>query len=200
MTRPLLDSVVDGISKTPSGDVFALPFEADLGGDQPSSAVVIPAPWPGNGPASDPRREGDPPHMGTASVRTRLRVRLAAISCATLAILGSAALAGCGGSTPSATPTTFSPGTSDSTTVSPTPSSTTGTASPSSTAQHSASPSAKPSRRHHHDRHATPTAAPATGGGGTAGLQHQALLALGGTAIVAGAGLITYRRRTTRGR
>jgi len=43
-----------------------------------------------------------------------------------------------------------------------------------------------------------PTGAPATGGGGTAGLQDGALFGLGGAAILAGAGFLAYRRRITR--
>ncbi|HEX5290969.1 MAG TPA: hypothetical protein VFX25_19080 [Streptosporangiaceae bacterium] len=42
------------------------------------------------------------------------------------------------------------------------------------------------------------TAAPATGGGGTAGFQDGPLLGLGAAAIVAGAGSIAYRRRVMR--
>ena len=45
-----------------------------------------------------------------------------------------------------------------------------------------------------------PTAAPVTGGGGTAGLQDGLLFGLGAAAILAGAGSIVYRRRLTRHR
>ena len=45
-----------------------------------------------------------------------------------------------------------------------------------------------------------PTAAPVTGGGGTAGLQDGLLFVLGAAAILAGAGSILYRRRFTRHR
>ena len=45
-----------------------------------------------------------------------------------------------------------------------------------------------------------PTAAPQTGGGGTAGFQDTLLVALGGAAILAGAGSIAYRRRVLRNR
>jgi hypothetical protein len=41
-------------------------------------------------------------------------------------------------------------------------------------------------------------AAPATGGGGTAGLQDGLLLGLGGTAMLAGLGSLAYRRRVNR--
>ena len=45
-----------------------------------------------------------------------------------------------------------------------------------------------------------PTAAPVTGGGGTAGFQDTLLLGLGAAAILAGAGGIAYRRRLSRHR
>jgi len=45
-----------------------------------------------------------------------------------------------------------------------------------------------------------PSAAPATGGGGTAGFQDGLLLGLGVAALLAGAGSLAYRRRLTRKR
>jgi hypothetical protein len=45
-----------------------------------------------------------------------------------------------------------------------------------------------------------PSAAPVTGGGGTAGFQDGLLFALGAAAVVVGLGGIAYRRRLTRGR
>jgi len=45
-----------------------------------------------------------------------------------------------------------------------------------------------------------PSAAPVTGGGGTAGLQDGLLFVIGAAAILAGAGSIVYRRRLTRHR
>jgi hypothetical protein len=45
-----------------------------------------------------------------------------------------------------------------------------------------------------------PYAAPATGGGGTAGFQDALLLGLGVAALLAGAGNLAYRRRLTRKR
>jgi hypothetical protein len=43
-----------------------------------------------------------------------------------------------------------------------------------------------------------PAGAPATGGGGTAGLQDGVLFGIGGAAILAGIGSLAYRRRLTR--
>jgi hypothetical protein len=43
-----------------------------------------------------------------------------------------------------------------------------------------------------------PTAAPQTGGGGTAGLQDGLLLGVGGAALLAGLGSLAYRRRLRR--
>jgi hypothetical protein len=45
-----------------------------------------------------------------------------------------------------------------------------------------------------------PSAAPVTGGGGTAGFQGTLLLVLGAAAILAGAGGLAYRRWFARGR
>ena len=45
-----------------------------------------------------------------------------------------------------------------------------------------------------------PSAAPVTGGGGTAGLQDGLLFGIGAAAILLGAGSIVYRRRLTRDR
>ena len=45
-----------------------------------------------------------------------------------------------------------------------------------------------------------PTAAPVTGGGGTAGFQDAVLLGLGVAALLTGAGSLAYRRQLTRKR
>jgi hypothetical protein len=156
--------------------------------------------------------------MSTASARTRLSVRVAGAGCAALTALAGASLAGCSGSTPSASPTTFSPGTGSATakpgrSASPSPghSSSPGHhhSSParhhSSPARHHSSPAASDSPSPgsgttHRARHTPPAVAPATGGGGTAGFQHLSLLAIGAAAIAAGAGSLFYRRRVMRGR
>jgi hypothetical protein len=43
-----------------------------------------------------------------------------------------------------------------------------------------------------------PAGAPATGGGGTAGLRDGLLFGIGGAAMLAGIGSLAYRRRLTR--
>jgi hypothetical protein len=55
----------------------------------------------------------------------------------------------------------------------------------------SASPSAMPTA----PVTGVPTAPPATGGGGTAGLQDAVLFGIGGAAVLAGSGSIVYRLR-----
>jgi hypothetical protein len=45
---------------------------------------------------------------------------------------------------------------------------------------------------------AYPTAAPETGGGGTAGLQDGVLFGAGGVAVLVGFGTLAYRRRLSR--
>jgi len=149
--------------------------------------------------------------MSTARARTRLSVRVAGAGCAALTALAAGSLAGCSGSTPSASPTTFSPGTGSATatpgrSASPAPgqSSSPGHHHSSPARQHSSpaashSPSAGRSGRTHRAHH-PPAVAPATGGGGTAGFQHLSLLAIGAAAIAAGAGSLLYRRRVMRGR
>lgn len=139
-----------------------------------------------------------------------LRVRLAVIGCGTMTVLASGALSACSGSTPAAGPSSFSPaGTLPPTaailpsgSVSATASSTSSPASPPASQPQSAS--ASPHHSHEASSspspHPAPTAAPATGGGGTAGLQDVPLLALGGAAVLAGAGSLVYRRRVTRNR
>jgi hypothetical protein len=64
---------------------------------------------------------------------------------------------------------------------------------PTPTASPSPSPSPSP-----YFTTAAPVGAPSTGGGGTAGLQHAGLFALGGLAVLAGLVSLLYRRRTLR--
>jgi len=78
----------------------------------------------------------------------------------------------------------------------------TGKSSPAPT--HSAAPTDSAAPTHsavtptHTPTHGIPAGAPATGGGGTAGLQDGVLFGIGGAAIVAGLGALGFRRRLTR--
>ena len=143
----------------------------------------------------------------TTGAAARHSARLAVIGCSTMTILTSVAVSACSGGTPSAASSSFSPA------GTPTP---TASASPSGTESHpaSASPSPSPSPSGSPTPTPTPTAtptpspsasplptaAPATGGGGTAGFQDGLLFALGGAAVLGGAGSIAYRRRVLRSR
>jgi len=93
------------------------------------------------------------------------------------------------GSTPGDGSTT-SPGTPGETASSPAPHTATATATATVTITPGATASASK----------IPSAAPVTGGGGTAGLQDGMLFGVGAAAILAGAGSIVYRRRLTRDR
>ena len=138
--------------------------------------------------------------MRTTIMGTGLSARLIVAGWATLAILASASVSACTGSSPSATPTPFSPAGTGSATPTDPPSGTASVATPSvsfsPSARQSASPSATPKQS------ASPflTAAPATGGGGTAGFQDAAIFGIGAVAILVGAGCIAYRRKVTRSR
>lgn len=59
-------------------------------------------------------------------------------------------------------------------------------------------PTKKPRPRHTVTKTRFPTAAPQTGGGGTAGLQDGLLLGVGGAALLGGLGSLAYRRRLRR--
>lgn len=137
--------------------------------------------------------------MRTTIGGTSPGARLAA-GCA-LTILGSLSVSACSGSAPaqnlpSASTTPLSPSGAASTTPpdrpSSTPSGSTSSASgtPSTVASATPRPTASP----------VVTAAPATGGGGTAGFQDAPLFGLGAAAILAGAGSIAYRRKVIRSR
>jgi len=140
-------------------------------------------------------------------------VRLTVVSCATLMVVVSATVSACTGPSSSSVPAIFSsPGSSPHTgtsthtstststatststsTGTPTPTHTTTTPTPTTT-----SPSAQPPTPTTTTYY--PTAAPQTGGGGTAGLQDGLVIGLGGAAIVAGLGSLAYRRKLTRRR
>lgn len=106
-----------------------------------------------------------------------LSAMLTVTGCGAMTILVSAAVSGCsGGSTPTSslsTPDTTPPTPSI---VTSTPADTT-TPTPTSSIQ---------------------TAAPATGGGGTAGLEDVPLFVFGGAAVLVGAGSLAYRKKIIR--
>ena len=155
--------------------------------------------------------------LRSTTAGTALGARLTAVCWGALTLLVPAAVSACSsGSTstptvPTFTPTvstsvttsepasststpadgsTTSPGTPGVTTSSPAPHTATATATATVTITPGATESASK----------IPSAAPVTGGGGTAGLQDGMLFGVGAAAIVAGAGSIVYRRRLTRDR
>jgi hypothetical protein len=139
--------------------------------------------------------------------------RLAVLSCAALMVLVAVAVSACTGAPSSTVPSIFSPSGSSSgsssssetatssasadasastTHATTTPSTSATTPTPATT---TVSPSPVPSTTYYY-----PTGAPATGGGGTAGLQDGLVFVLGGAAIAAGLGSLVYRRKFTRRR
>jgi len=151
--------------------------------------------------------------VGITFARPASRPRLAILGCAALMVILSAALSACTGTPSSSVPAIFSP--SGSATASSTAS---GTAGSGASADHTASDHASASTTHPTTSPSPatttvspspaptattyyyPTGAPATGGGGTAGLQNGVVIVLGGAAIAAGLGSLAYRRKFTRRR
>jgi hypothetical protein len=159
--------------------------------------------------------------VGITFARPASRPRLAVLSCATLMVILSATLSACTGTPSSSVPAIFSPSGSATAT-----SSASGSANAGASASHPATASDHASASTTHpttspDTTATtpspatttvspsplpttttyyPTGAPATGGGGTAGLQNGIVIVLGGAAIAAGIGSLAYRRKFTRRR
>lgn len=138
----------------------------------------------------------------TTIAGTAFRARLTALCWGALTILAPVAVSACSGSTSTPTVPSFSPtvttGTasvpaSDGTTPSPGVTST-ATVTPVATVTQTVTVPAATATSF------VPTAAPVTGGGGTAGLQDGLLFVLGAAAILAGVGSILYRRRFTRHR
>jgi hypothetical protein len=154
----------------------------------------------------------------TTIAGTALSVRLSAIGWGALTLIASVVISGCTTSSSSTAPaiSTTAPNIfSPTVTVSGTASSTAGAVTPGPVSSPSALPTvtstvtstpavtraatgtptptgtvtASPSARHY------PTAAPPTGGGGTAGFQDTLVLVLGIAAILFGTGSIAYRRR-----
>src|SRR5215471_11905478 len=118
-----------------------------------------------------------------------LSAMLSVVGCGAMTIFVSAAVSACSGpsaTTPDAasTTTTFS---SEATTPNPGVTTETVTANPTTPA--TSNPTASPV-----------TAAPATGGGGTAGTQDALLFIVGGAAVLAGGVSLAYRRKVTRNR
>ena len=158
----------------------------------------------------------------TTIAGTALRARLTALCWGALTLLAPVAVSACSGSSTSPTIPTFTPSVSISGTATgsgtapasggnttPSSGSTTSSGTPgvsSSSATATATAAATPTVTRTVTATATsstseiPTAAPVTGGGGTAGLQDGLLFGLGAAAILAGAGSIVYRRRLTRHR
>ena len=131
---------------------------------------------------------------------TGLSAMLTVIGCGTMTIVASAAVSACSGRStpPSAGSPSFSPGESASPTPSESPNgAAAGSASPKGS--ETTSPPASPAQAAP-TTNTAPTAAPATGGGGTSGLQDTLLFAVGGTAVLAGAGSIAYRRKVIKNR
>ena len=159
---------------------------------------------------------------------TAASARLTAVSCATLAVLVSATVSACTSSSGPTAPDIPSPSVSSTAAQSATakasptlahigttpPAHHTGKSSPTATPRHtgksspapthSAAPTDSAAPTHsavtptHTPTHGIPAGAPATGGGGTAGLQDGVLFGIGGAAIVAGLGALGFRRRLTR--
>ena len=135
----------------------------------------------------------------TTIAGTAFRAKLTALCWGALTILAPVAISACSGSTSTPTVSSFSPTVatlpaSDGTTSSNTPGVTTPTATPVATVTQTVTVPAATATSF------VPTAAPVTGGGGTAGLQDGLLFVLGAAAILAGVGSILYRRRFTRHR
>ncbi len=150
---------------------------------------------------------------GTAS-----RATVTALCCATLTIVISALVSACTSSPGNTAPSIFSPPPASARTH-------TGTATQAGTATHAGTASATATPRHTVPATSTerapashgtttapaqpghtptpartrfPTGAPATGGGGTAGLRDGLLFGLGAAAILAGLAGLAYRRRLNR--
>jgi hypothetical protein len=150
----------------------------------------------------------------TTIAGTAFRARLTAVCWGALTLLAPVAVSACSGSTSTPTVPTFTPsvtisgtitapasgastpasGATSSHTTAPATPGVTSTATPIATVTETVTAPATSSTSF------VPTAAPVTGGGGTAGLQDGLLFVLGAAAIMAGAGSIIYRWRLTRRR
>ena len=141
------------------------------------------------------------------TIAAALRARFAVIGYGALTLLALVAISACtsGSSTPPVTLSASGSPTSTSTASATATTTPTATPTTTATATPSATPTPTPTVTRTVVRTPTPTpsypsAAPVTGGGGTAGFQDGLLFALGAAAVVVGLGGIAYRRRLTRGR
>ena len=129
--------------------------------------------------------------------RARVRRGTAAVLCSAVTMFAALATSACTGSgTPTAgasASSSFFTAKAPSGTATVTTTTVPTTPPPTPTASPSPSPSPSP-----YFTTAAPVGAPSTGGGGTAGLQHAGLFALGGLAVLAGLVSLLYRRRTLR--
>jgi len=147
---------------------------------------------------------------GRASVAGTARgVRMTAVGLGALTVVASAAISGCSGSGSTSSPI-FSPTVTSTASVSVTASVVSPSSGVTSTDTATATITPTPTTTITPTVTVTPTptttvtvypsAAPVTGGGGTAGLQDAALFGIGGAAVLLGAGTLAYRRRTSRRR
>jgi hypothetical protein len=129
--------------------------------------------------------------LRTTTAGTGPGALLRVIGCGAMTVFASAAISACT-SAPASTSSSNTAGTTQTTSApvslpeneTTTPS----TSTPSETATETSTPTPPPH------------VAPATGGGGTAGIQDATLFIIGGAAVLAGAGGIAYHRRATRNR
>jgi hypothetical protein len=146
----------------------------------------------------------------TTITGTAFRAKLTALCWGALTLVAPVAISACSGSTTTPTVPTFSPSVTVSGTVTAPPSggntASSGVTPSSTDTTASGTPTPTPTVTRTVTAPATsstsevPTAAPVTGGGGTAGFQDTLLLGLGAAAILAGIGSIVYRRRLSRDR
>jgi hypothetical protein len=152
----------------------------------------------------------------TTIAGTARSVRLTAIGWGALAIIASVVISGCTSASSTTTPAIFTPsvtvsgsasvtitasgtaGVSPSSGDSPSPVVTTTTTTPPATPTRTTTATATPTPTITRTVTSYPTAAPVTGGGGTAGFQGALLLVAAIAAILAGAVGIAYRRRLRR--
>jgi len=149
----------------------------------------------------------------TTTAGAARRARLTALSWGALTLLAPVAVSACSASSSTSTVPTFSPSVTISGTITapasggdttPSGALTSASGTPAVTSSPTVAPIATVTETvTAPDTSSTsfvPTAAPVTGGGGTAGLQDGLLFVLGTAAILAGAGSIVYRRWLTRRR